>query len=41
MNYSKPEIAVLGPASLLVKGGKNGSTEPDQERDISDCEFDD
>lgn len=43
MNYSKPEVAVLGDASLLIQGGKQVPSDPDQVTLIggSDCELDD
>lgn len=44
MNYSKPEVAVLGDAAHLIQGSKqsrgdNGSLT--QKINVSDCELDD
>ena len=45
MTYSKPEIAVLGDASVLVQGVRISGLETTQPQDFkkapADCEFDD
>ena len=45
MTYSKPEVAVLGEAAVLVQGTRQKGKEPVGPNDglqlISDCEFDD
>ncbi len=42
MNYTKPEIVVLGHAVLLIEGSKSGSSDPDTvTKSGSDCEMDD
>lgn len=43
MTYSKPEVAVLGEAAVLIEGSRIGSAEqPDlKPKFVSDCEFDD
>ncbi len=47
MNYSKPEVTVLGPASLLIQGSFSSGKTQDPGSDpatfvyMSDCEVDD
>ena len=42
MNYNKPEITELGPASMLVQGTKSiNSDQPGQLARPKDCEFED
>jgi len=45
MNYSKPEVTLLGPAALKIQGSGRKNTDPnpphDQTRDAGDCELDD
>ena len=42
MNYNKPEITDLGPASMLVQGTKSiNSDQPGQLALPKDCEFED
>ena len=44
MNYSKPEITVLGNAALTIQGmkptGVDSSIDP-QHENLADCELDD
>lgn len=40
MNYEKPELAVLGDASVLIQGNKIAPGEG-LGREVLDCEFDD
>jgi hypothetical protein len=42
MTYSKPEVAVLGEAAVLIEGNRQFGIEPvNQPLSPSDCEFDD
>lgn len=43
MEYKKPEIALLGDASLLIEGSKQGVADPPTQEEITlqDCEMDD
>lgn len=43
MEYTKPEVALLGDASLLIEGSKQGQPDPvaGEEIGLSDCELDD
>ncbi len=43
MNYTKPEMVVLGDASLLIEGSKQGRPDPvtGEEIGLLDCETDD
>jgi len=42
MKYEKPEIAVVGDATLLVRGGKSGTPLEisQQQRQVADAELD-
>lgn len=42
MEYTKPEVALLGDAALLIQGSKNGVADPDGgEIGLLDCEMED
>jgi hypothetical protein len=44
MTYSKPEVAVLGDAVVLVQGKRTAGIEldaPTNLQHVADCEFDD
>jgi len=45
MTYSKPEVAVLGDAAVLIQGVRKSGLEPigpqDFKQNVADCEFDD
>ena len=44
MTYSKPEVAVLGEAAVLIQTKRSGSFEPSNptlQQIVADCEFDD
>jgi len=43
MNYTKPEIAVLGPAVVTIQGSRinSGDSQSDLQQTVSDCEMDD
>jgi hypothetical protein len=43
MEYMKPELTLLGDASLLIEGSKQGQPDPvaGEEIGLNDCELDD
>jgi len=43
MNYTKPEIAVLGPAVVTIQGSRinSGDSSSDLQQTVTDCEMDD
>jgi hypothetical protein len=43
MEYKKPEVVLMGDASLLIEGSKQGQPDPvaGEEISLQDCEMDD
>jgi len=45
MEYSKPEVMLLGPAVVVIQGSGKKNTDPNpphtETRDMSDCELED
>ena len=35
MNYSKPELAVIGDANSMIRGSKNAAAEPDPTKPLA------